>query len=434
MFKREERETLEETENKEESEGLGKYSHCMGLDGDGGLEMDSGEGSATLPAEKIRIGETNHEPDQNSLVISPTGIDGSLGLEPQDADYSEMSSLDYELENLILAGLSRSEYGKLCFVNRRYLALVKSGELFKIRREIGIKESSVYMFGIGEDNWLAFDREFKTRRKLPILQTDICFVSGDRESFCAGAHLLVSGNECNGLVVWRYELAMNRWYKGPSMITPRCLFASATCGSFAFVAGGVGKEPNGQVYDTAERYNSESKSWEPLPKMKKRRKLCAGCYMDNKFYVIGGRNEEGELTCGEFFDEATNRWEPISDMLKDDPVLNCHSPPLVAVVNNQLYSLEASSNQLKVYLKSSNTWKHLGPVPVRADFNNGWGVAFKSLGDELLVIGASSDAANCMAIHTCCPRPDADQLHWRQVYMNRDQFSQFILNCSVMVA
>ncbi|THG17678.1 hypothetical protein TEA_014787 [Camellia sinensis var. sinensis] len=28
--------------------------------------------------------------------------------------------------------------------------------------------------------------------------------------------------------------------------------------------------------------------------------------MDNKFYVIGGRNEDGELTCGEFFDEAMN--------------------------------------------------------------------------------------------------------------------------------
>ena len=41
--------------------------------------------------------------------------------------------------------------------------------------------------------------------------------------------------------------------------------------------------------------------------MKKWRRLCAGCYMDNKFFVIGGRNEDGELTSGEFFDEARKK-------------------------------------------------------------------------------------------------------------------------------
>ncbi|KAL0461777.1 UNVERIFIED_CONTAM: F-box/kelch-repeat protein [Sesamum latifolium] len=145
------------------------------------------------------------------------------------------------------------------------------------------------------------------------------------------------------------------------MISPRCLFASATCGDCAYVAGGMGAWLGTvQIYDTAEKYNPDSGSWEPLPRMKRKRKLCSGCYMDNKFYVIGGRNEDGELTCCEFFDETRNRWELIPDMLKDDPVQSSHSPPLLAVVNNELYSLEASTNQLKVYLKKTNTWKQLG--------------------------------------------------------------------------
>ncbi|XP_060172270.1 F-box/kelch-repeat protein At3g27150-like [Lycium barbarum] len=362
-------------------------------------------------------------------------VKNSDSSEPQDADYP---SLSYELESEILARFPRWEYWKLCLVNKRCSMLLKSGDIFQIRKENGFKEPSVFMLASGETNWWTFDREFKSRRKIPDLPSDVCFTFGDKESLCAGTHLLVSGKEIDGLVIWRFELATNSWYRGPSMVNPRCLFASATCGTSAFVAGGVGSTANSQVYDTAEKYNPDSRSWDPLPRMKRKRKLCAGCYMDNKFYVIGGRNKNGELTCGEFFDEGKNRWELIPDMLRDDPEPEGHSPPLIAVVNNELYSLEASSNQLKVYLKRSNTWRMLGQVPVKADFNRGWGIAFKSLGNELLVIGAASSSTsysgNSMAIYTCCPDPDATELQWKPLDSGRNRLSSFILNCSVMVA
>ncbi|EYU34804.1 hypothetical protein ABFS82_11G136800 [Erythranthe guttata] len=356
--------------------------------------------------------------------------------ESQDADYSHIPSLSHELETLIFARLPRSEHWKLCFVNKSCLSLVKTGELYKIRRDIGLKEPSVFMFASGESSWWAFDREFMSFRKLPVLPSDSCFLSGDKESLCAGTHLLVSGREIEGLVIWRYELAENKWGKGPSMIWPRCLFASATCGARAYVAGGMGAISRNEVYDSAERYDPDRGSWDPLPKMKKRRKLCAGFYMDGKFYVIGGRNENGELTCGEFFDETRNRWELIPEMLKEDSVQSSsHSPPLLAVVKNELYSLETSTNELKVYLKKTNTWRGLGRVPVRADSNRGWGVAFKSLGDELLLIGASS-AGNYMAIYTCCPVDcESGEMEWKLLDGGgRSRLSHFILNCSVMVA
>lgn len=44
---------------------------------------------------------------------------------------------------------------------------------------------------------------------------------------------------------------------------------------------------------------------------------------------------------------SMNSWKLIPDPLKDDPVQLSHSPSLVAVINIELYSLEASSNQLK---------------------------------------------------------------------------------------
>ncbi|KAI7750386.1 hypothetical protein M8C21_014712 [Ambrosia artemisiifolia] len=374
----------------------------------------------------------------NGYLVDVNGQE-STEVKPQDADYSTyIPSLDYELENLILARFPRSEYWKLSSVNKRFSRLVKTGELFKIRRDNRINEPSVLMLASGENCWWAFDQGFGSFRRLPVLPSDFCFTSGDKESVCAGTHLLVSGREIEGLTIWRYELAMNKWYKGPSMIYPRCLFASATCGTNAYVAGGIAVAGGTQtVHNTVEKYDPETRLWTPLPRMTKPRKLCSGCYMDNMFYVIGGRNDDGELTCGEFFDPETNQWNLIPEMLKDNPVLNAHSPPLIAVVNNELYSIEASSNMLKVYLKKSNTWKPLGLVPVRADSNRGWGVAFKSFGNKLVVIGASTvlPSRSSMAIYTCSPDPESDDLpEWELLDNGRIQLSHFIMNCCVMVA
>jgi hypothetical protein len=361
----------------------------------------------------------------------------SSSVEPQDADYSYVPQLCDELENQILARVPRSEYWKFRIVNKRILSLVKSGELLNIRREIGFRESLVFIFATGDKSWWAFDQQFSSRRKLPDIPADCCFSFGDKESICAGTHLIISGREIDGVVVWRYELETNSWNKGPSMINPRCLFASASCGAFAFVAGGV--TGTGFDLNSAEKYNPDTKSWEDLPRMWHKRKLCSGCFMDNKFYVIGGRNEEGKvLTSAEVYDEDKKAWDLIPDMLEDTTIATFQSPPLIAVVNNALYSLEPSSNQLMVYLKKSKTWKKLGPVPVRADSNTGWGVAFKSLGNELLVIGASTSTVSYsgdgMAIYTCRPGSEAEELLWRPLECGKNRLSNFILNCSVMVA
>ncbi|XP_061348872.1 F-box/kelch-repeat protein At3g27150-like [Gastrolobium bilobum] len=378
-------------------------------------------------AEKMRI-----------LELSPfDGNGSSLGQEPQDADYV-VPCLSDELETMILARFSISEHWKLCCLNKRFLTQLKSGEIYKIRREIRFKEPSVFMLASGERNWCAFDPHFMSCRKLPIIPSDYNFECGDKESFSVGTHLFVSGKEIDGPVLWRYKLETNEWFKGPPMNNPRCLFASASCDIFAFVAGGLETTNCTEILSSAEKYNSETQSWDPLPSMIQKRKFCSGCHMDNKFYVIGGQDEQkNELTCGEFFDEETNRWNLIPNMLKDIPLSPSGSPPLIAIVNNELYTLDASSNELKVYLKGSNTWKKLGPVPVRANDQGGWGVAFKSLGNELLLIGAtcvSNSQRALMTIYTCCPNPNVEKLQWRQIVCSSTNLSPFIRNCAVMLA
>ncbi|GLU02253.1 hypothetical protein SLE2022_195090 [Rubroshorea leprosula] len=393
--------------------------------------------SHSPPHQKVRLCETNQSTDLNydGFCSSEGKLGYSSGAEPQDADYSYIPSLSNELEVLILARVPREEHWKFYLLNKYFLQLLRNGELFKIRREIGLKESTVFMLPMGDRYWWAFDGQFKSWRKLPRLPADDCFRDGDKESISAGSHLIVSGKEMEGTVVWRFELETNRWYRGPGMINPRCLFASATCGTYAFVAGGkvIGFEGDFKVVDSAEKYNPETKSWHPLPRMHRQRELCSGCFMDNKFYVIGGKNEKGNyLTCGEAYDNEKGLWELIPNMLEGIPLQRCQSPPLIAVVNNELYSLETLSNELRLYLKSSKTWKNLGPVPFSAGSAGGWGVAFKSLGKELLVIGPSFGGP--MPIYTCCPQPDADELKWTHVECDRCGLNQFILNCCVMVA
>ncbi|KAL2320290.1 hypothetical protein Fmac_029259 [Flemingia macrophylla] len=372
------------------------------------------------------------------LELSPSDGNGSSTNEdeplPQDADYSNVLGLSDELETSILARFPRSQHWKLCFLNKRFLALARSGEIYKIRRELGFKEPSVFMLASGESHWWGMKWPFKSIMKLPPIQSDYNFEFGDKESFCAGSHLLVSGKEIDGAVIWRFDSTRHEWLKGPSMINPRCLFASATSGALAFVAGGFdAKTYSLQVLDSAEKYNSESQCWEPLPRMNRKRKFCSGCFMDNKFYVLGGQDEHGkDLTCGEFFDGKS--WSLIPDMWKDIPLFVSQSPPLLAVVNNDLFTLDASSNELKVYVKGSNSWKTLGVVPVRADAQGGWGVAFKSLGDELLVIGAPSvsPTGRALSMYTCCPDPDDEKLRWRQIGCGSIQLNHFIRNCAVM--
>ncbi|GAB4848000.1 hypothetical protein Ancab_002660 [Ancistrocladus abbreviatus] len=213
-----------------------------------------------------------------------------------------MPLLSYELELLSLARIPLSECWRVCSLNKRFLDLFKKGELFKIRRELKVIELSVFMLAMGEMNWWVFDRQFTSHRRLPIVPADWSFIFGDKESLCTGTQLIVSGNEIEVPAIWRYKLATNRWYNGPSMIDPRCLFASATCGDFAFVAGGIGIGSQKGVLNSAEKYHPESKSWVPLPRMKERRKLCSRIYMDSKFCVLGGQNENRDaLKCRKYF-------------------------------------------------------------------------------------------------------------------------------------
>ncbi|KAG2290978.1 hypothetical protein Bca52824_037647 [Brassica carinata] len=233
--------------------------------------------------------------------------------------YQTAPQLLYELQVEIFARVPCCEYWKLQFLNNQFSQLLKSSEIFRTRRELGLVKPYFFILSSSDRRWTMFDEDFKSSQRLPKLSSDINFFSGDKETICVGTQLIVIWRNKEGITVWRYELAMHKWFKGPELITPRIMFASASHGTNAFFAGGFTINKNGvEVVSIVEKYNAETKTWASILPMHRRRKLCSGCFLRGKFYVLGGQNENNEnLTCAESYDEETNSWELIPNMLAD---------------------------------------------------------------------------------------------------------------------
>lgn len=338
-----------------------------------------------------------------------------------------------------LAYLPLTQHRLLALLSHRHRELVRDSSLLKLRRQYQIGEQWICIYTSGNNGWTAFDPKQNGWRNLPHAIVDPNFDLSDKESLAAGPHLLWLGREAFEFACYKYDLMSNSWERGPRMLNPRCLFGSATCGEYAFVAGGFsvgGMQFN--VLNTAERYDSSKGIWEPLPPMSTPRHKCSGFFMDGKFYVIGGKTRDHEqLTSGEEYDPVKNVWRTIENMYSA-PVSTPSfepSPPLVAVAGNELYAIESSCNLLKAYEKRTNTWKVLGQVPVRADFCNGWGLAFKALGDTLYVIGGhriSSQEGEGVAVFSWRPQPGASAPEWHLVNSRVTGTGNFLFNCAVM--
>ncbi|RYR64895.1 hypothetical protein Ahy_A03g010920 isoform D [Arachis hypogaea] len=289
-----------------------------------------------------------------------------------------------------LSRCSRSDYGSLASLNSSFRNIIRSGELYKWRRLNGIIEHWVY-FSCALLEWEAYDPIRERWMHLPRMASNECFMCSDKESLAVGTELLVFGRELRSHVIYRYSLLTNSWSSGMRMNAPRCLFGSASLGEIAILAGGCDSE--GRILDSAELYNSENQQWEMLPPMKKPRKMCSGVFMDGKFYVIGGigGSESKLLTCGEEYNLQTRTWTEIPSMSPGrnargaEMPATAEAPPLVAVVNNELYAADYADMEVKKYDKERKVWNTIGRLPERAVSMNGWGLAFRACGNRLIV-------------------------------------------------
>ncbi|XP_050224857.1 F-box/kelch-repeat protein At5g60570-like [Mercurialis annua] len=351
----------------------------------------------------------------------------------QASDDSLLPGLHDDTASDILAWGCRSDYPNLACINKKFKALIGSGYLYKLRRRLGVIEHWVYLACILMP-WEAFDPVRQRWMQLPRMPCDDCFTYADKESLAVGTQLLVFGRELSGFAIWMYNLLSHDWTRCTPMSLPRCLFGSSSFGEIAIVAGGSDK--NGCILRSAELYNSELGVWESLPDMSLPRKLCSGFFMDGMFYVVGGMSTQTEcLSCGEEYNLETRTWRRIENMYPVSTVGHpaMRSPPLVAVVNNQLYSADQATNEVKRYNKTNNTWSIVKRLPVRADSSNGWGLAFKACGRKLLVIGGHrGPEGEVIVLHSWDPQDTSmNEPEW-DVLAVKERAGAFVYNCAVM--
>ncbi|CAK8563158.1 unnamed protein product [Lathyrus sativus] len=344
-----------------------------------------------------------------------------------------ISQLGRDMSINCLLRLSRSDYGSVATLNRSFRSLIKTGELYQLRRKMGIVEHWVY-FSCDVSTWEAFDPNRNRLMKLPRVTFNSCFMRSDKESLAVGTELLVFGREINGPAIYKYSILTNSWLKGEKMNTPRCLFGSASLGEIAILAGGCDK--NGKIVSSSELYNSDTGTWEILPDMNIARKMCSSVFIDGKFYVLGGvtDNKTTQLTCGEEFDLKTRQWRVIPNMLpprNEGDGVNGETPPLIAVVKNVLYAADCAQQEVKRYVKDKNEWVTIGSLPERETSLNGWGMAFRSCGDKLIVIGAPNFHNRMVTkVNVWIVDDDEGTPHWNSLPII--QSGRFVYNCVIM--
>ncbi|XP_061990504.1 F-box/kelch-repeat protein SKIP11-like [Rosa rugosa] len=331
---------------------------------------------------------------------------------------------------------SRSDYGAIASLNKSFWSLVRTGELYKLRRQNDVIEHWIY-FSCHLLEWEAFDPNRGKWMHLPRMTSNECFMCSDKESLAVGTELLVFGKEVTAHVIFRYSILTNSWSSGMRMNAPRCLFGSASLKEIAILAGGCDSE--GRILSSAELYNSETQTWELLPDMNKPRKMCSGVFMDEKFYVIGGigGSDSKVLTCGEQYDLKTKKWTEIPNMSpgrsgaarENEMPATAEAPPLVAVVNNDLYAADYADMEVRKYDKERRLWITVGRLPERAVSMNGWGLAFRACGDRLIVIGGPRNLGEgFIEINAWVPSEGPPQ--WN--LLARKQSGNFVYNCAVM--
>ncbi|CAH8382424.1 unnamed protein product [Eruca vesicaria subsp. sativa] len=125
------------------------------------------------------------------------------------------------------------------------------------------------------------------------------------------------------------------------------------------------------------------------------------------------------------FDPVERRWMNLPKMH------SAEAPPLVAVVNNELYAADHAGMVVRKYDKVSKKWFTLGRLPERAGSVNGWGLAFRACGERLIVIGGPrSSGGGFIELNCWIPSRDGSSPVW--TLLDRKHSSNFVYNCAVM--
>lgn len=126
------------------------------------------------------------------------------------------------------------------------------------------------------------------QKSLISLPTPLCFAAAVN----VGNHLIVTGGKSNHVnmtiesCVRAYNIKSNSWHMLESMTSHRWQHVAVSCGDFVIVVGG--RDENGQILNSVEKYDIRENKWIPMKPFVKRIAQLKGCCHENEVYVTGG--------------------------------------------------------------------------------------------------------------------------------------------------
>lgn len=187
----------------------------------------------------------------------------------------------------------------LQLVCRSWRASVCNGELFNVRKQIGVTEELLCVLAFEPENvWQLYDPLRDKWITLPVMPSQIrniarfgvasvagkLYVIGggsDRVDPLTGDHdTIFASNE-----VWSYDPLHRLWAQRAPMLVARAMFACCALDGKIIVAGGLTNCR--KSISAAEIYDPEADTWESLPDLRQAHpSACSGLVIKDKMHVL----------------------------------------------------------------------------------------------------------------------------------------------------
>lgn len=267
-----------------------------------------------------------------------------------------------------------------------------SGEVYRLRKELGVVEPWIYLaFSPGRGlraagrscrTWLeAYDPGINLWHSLgpvpglPERHTlkGFAFVALAHKLYAVGGRLTRDDHGINmqeeviRKEVLAFDCTTREWSQCASMSIPRVNFACTVCSGRIYVAGGRSTPGQEKGVSSAEVYIPEENYWVPLPGMSTGRYKCVGVTSEEKIHVVGGfagPEESDKLiqpfnidrSCVDVFHPPSGQWTLLKGMWQLDV-----PPNQIVTLEGRLYSsgdaLNTWKGRIEVYDTALNMWK-----------------------------------------------------------------------------
>lgn len=315
-------------------------------------------------------------------------------------------SLPDELSIQILARIPRSYYFNLRLVSHKWKETIMGHELFKLRKELGLREEWLYVLTKVEEelSWYALDPFSRKWQRLPpmpnvyseeprngssglwlwkmvgphikIPETIRSWLgkkhTSDHMPFCGctvGAVdgcLYVLGGFFRASTmsrVWRYDPILNRWSEITPMSTGRAYCKTSILNNKLYVVGGVTQLQGALVpLQSAEVFDPHTDTWSEVPSMpfSKSQQLPNAFWSDLLKPIATGMTSYMGRLCvpqslyswpffvdagGEIYDPETNSWAEMPTGMGEGWPARQAGTKLSVVVEGELYSYDPSSSR-----------------------------------------------------------------------------------------